>query len=487
MPASPDRSSPAFPPPLHFDRSIPAPRDLVVAAWTDPAQLATWWGPHGFTTTVHEWQPRVGGALRLDLTGPDGTVHPLTGRFESVAPDRLVFLASPLDANGRTLFTTRQTITFTAAGDTTRLRVEVAVTAATADAVPFLAGAAEGWRQNLERLVDHALFAAGSDREIVLSRVVDAPRELVWQAWTDPRHLAHWYGPEGFTLTTHEMKVAPNGVWRFTFHGPDGHQYENHITYLELEAPSRLRYKHGGGKDFEPVNFETTATFTDEGEGRTRITMRSTFASPNARKFVAEHYGAIEGGRQTLGRLGRYVRTLRGGAPVQPASRPFTISRVLRAPRDLVFTAWTETEHLAQWFGPAGCKLEVRRCEIRQGGMLHYGMHLPDGTVMWGRWRVLEVVRPQRLEFVVSFADPAGNLARDERHVGWPLEMHARVTFADHAGIGRGTLVTIECRALGDDPVELRTFDEGHASMQAGWTGTLDQLEAVLARLVAGA
>src|SRR5262245_19065426 len=91
-----------------------------------------------------------------------------------------------------------------------------------------------------------------SDREIVLSRVFDAPRALVFKVWTDPTHLAKWWGPRGFSTTTERMEVNPGGQWRFCMHGPDGRDYQNLITYREVSPPSRLVYKHGGDKDVEP-------------------------------------------------------------------------------------------------------------------------------------------------------------------------------------------------------------------------------------------
>ncbi|HUP62940.1 MAG TPA: SRPBCC family protein [Thermoanaerobaculia bacterium] len=139
------------------------------------------------------------------------------------------------------------------------------------------------------------------DREIRATRVFDAPRELVWKVWTDPVHIAQWWGPNGFTNTISEMEVKPGGVWRFIMHGPDGTDYPNEITYLEVEKPSRLVYDHG------PVpRFRVTVTFEEEG-GRTRLTMRSLFETAEEREKVVEEYGAIEGLNQTLGRLAEHL------------------------------------------------------------------------------------------------------------------------------------------------------------------------------------
>ncbi|HVK19492.1 MAG TPA: SRPBCC family protein [Fimbriiglobus sp.] len=147
---------------------------------------------------------------------------------------------------------------------------------------------------------------ATSDREIVQSRVYDAPRELVFAAWTDPKHVTHWWGPRGFTTTTHEMDVRPGGVWRFVMHGPDGTDYKNRIIYLEVAPPERLAYKHAGEEDTEGVKFHTTVTFADRG-GKTELTMRMVFETAAERNHVVEKYGAVEGGKQTLERLAEFL------------------------------------------------------------------------------------------------------------------------------------------------------------------------------------
>jgi uncharacterized protein YndB with AHSA1/START domain len=139
--------------------------------------------------------------------------------------------------------------------------------------------------------------------------VFDAPRDLVFAAWTDPRHLAQWWGPNGFTTTTHAFDMRPGGVWRFVMHGPDGRDYDNRITYDEIVKPERLVYRHGGGEDVEPVRFRVTVTFEDLG-GKTRLTMRAVFPSAAERDRVVEEYGAAEGATQTLARLAEHLETM---------------------------------------------------------------------------------------------------------------------------------------------------------------------------------
>jgi uncharacterized protein YndB with AHSA1/START domain len=142
-----------------------------------------------------------------------------------------------------------------------------------------------------------------ADREIVITRVLDAPRERVFEVWTDPEQVGHWWGPTGFTTTIYEMDVRPGGVWRYMMHGPDGVDYPNRVDYLEVVRPERLVYDHGSGG--EP-HFHVTVTFAEEG-GRTRLTMRSLFPTAAAREYVVREVKAIEGGNQTVDRLVQYL------------------------------------------------------------------------------------------------------------------------------------------------------------------------------------
>ena len=150
-------------------------------------------------------------------------------------------------------------------------------------------------------------------RSIIGSRMFDAPRELVFSAFTDAKHLAPWWGPDGFTTTTHSFDFRPGGVWRFVMHGPDGRDYENRITYDEIVPPERIVYHHGGGDDVEPVQFRTTVTFEDLG-GKTRLTMRGAFPSAEERARVIREYGADKGLTQTMARLAEHVAALASGA-----------------------------------------------------------------------------------------------------------------------------------------------------------------------------
>ena len=145
-----------------------------------------------------------------------------------------------------------------------------------------------------------------ADREITSTRVFDAPRELVFKMWTERHHMEQWWGPNGFTTTTHQIEVKPGGVWRFIMHGPDGRDYHNLVVFTEVVKPERLVYRHAGEKGTEDVKFHVTVNFEPQGR-KTLLTMRLVFATAAEREEVVTKYGALEGGQQTLARLAAHV------------------------------------------------------------------------------------------------------------------------------------------------------------------------------------
>lgn len=147
--------------------------------------------------------------------------------------------------------------------------------------------------------------SATADREIVISRVIGAPRAQVFEAFTEVRHLSQWWGPKGFTTTTRTFEFRVGGEWDFVMHGPDGSDYPEWITWTELAGPERIEFLHGEVRD-DPNAFESVLTFEDHGEA-TLLEMRTVFATKELRDEAIEKYGAIEGGQQTLSNLAAYV------------------------------------------------------------------------------------------------------------------------------------------------------------------------------------
>jgi uncharacterized protein YndB with AHSA1/START domain len=152
-----------------------------------------------------------------------------------------------------------------------------------------------------------SLDLTSDPRAMIGTREFDAPRDLVYAVFTDPKHLAQWWGPNGFTTTTSSFDMRPGGVWRFVMHGPDGRDYQNRITYEEIVPPARIVYRHGGEPDVEPVQMRQTIVFDDLDGRRTRITWRLDFPSAAERERVIKEYAADTGMVQTLTRLADYL------------------------------------------------------------------------------------------------------------------------------------------------------------------------------------
>src|SRR3954453_1257125 len=155
--------------------------------------------------------------------------------------------------------------------------------------------------------------SATADREIVISRIISAPRDLVLGAFTEVRHLARWWGPEGFTTTTRAFEFRVGGVWDFVMHGPDGTAYQEWISWTEIAPPERIALLHGEPRG-DPNAFESVLTFAPDGAA-TRIEMRTVFPTKELRDEAVAKYRAIEGGQQTLSNLAAYVTEIvRNGA-----------------------------------------------------------------------------------------------------------------------------------------------------------------------------
>jgi uncharacterized protein YndB with AHSA1/START domain len=164
-----------------------------------------------------------------------------------------------------------------------------------------------------------------------------------------------------------------------------------------------------------------------------------------------------------------------------PQAAPFTISRVLDAPRDLVFQVHTDPRHLAEWLSPEGFHNIHSAVDFRPGGTYHYGLEGPGGARMWGRQTYREIVPGAKLVYIQSFSDEEGGLARHPMAAAWPLEMLATVRFED-AGPGK-TRVSLSWHPHESDEAGNETFDSARPGMERGFGGTFVKLEAYLARL----
>jgi uncharacterized protein YndB with AHSA1/START domain len=313
-----------------------------------------------------------------------------------------------------------------------------------------------------------------ADREIVISRNFDAPRELVWQAMTDPRHVIHWWGPRGFTTTIEIMDVRPGGLWRHTMRGPDGTNYPNRSVFTEVIPPERISFSQGGEREGGPsVNFEATWTFDALAEGQTKVTIRMVFPTAAARDFVVQEFGAIEGAQQTLERLGEQL-----AKSTVAADRSVLISRTFDAPRELVWRAWTDPKQMVQWWGPRDFTNPVCEMDVQPGGIWRIVMRSPDGIDYPIKSVYVKVEPPKRLVLVMDCSEHPlewHNLVNPDRDQSRPprLECVQTVTFEDLGGQTKLTIRTeLETAAIRDAMVKL--------GMHEGWNQSLDRLAETL-------
>lgn len=144
------------------------------------------------------------------------------------------------------------------------------------------------------------------EREVVLVRVLDAPREAVFAAWVDAEAFCRWFGPDGFTCTVREMNVRPGGRARFDMVGADGTLYTNRFDYLEVVPSERLVMDHGSDVDDDPARFRVTITLDEQADGKTVLTLRQLHPTVEQRAAVIG-FGAVELGLQTMKKLARHL------------------------------------------------------------------------------------------------------------------------------------------------------------------------------------
>jgi len=161
-------------------------------------------------------------------------------------------------------------------------------------------------------------------------------------------------------------------------------------------------------------------------------------------------------------------------------SNQFIITRSFNAPRELVWKAWTDPDHIKKWLSPDGAEMSVKRIELHPGGTFHYSMKIPNGSEMWGRWIFREITPPERLVLVQSFSDSKGGVTRHPMGPTWPLETLATTVLSEQGG---KTMLTLTWEPLNATKEEIDTFNTSHDSMNGGWEGTFRQFETYLASI----
>lgn len=301
--------------------------------------------------------------------------------------------------------------------------------------------------------------------ELYISRVYDAPVKMVWDAWTDPKQKAHWWGPRGFTITTHSSDLRTGGTWHYTMHGPDGTDYVNKTKYLEVEKYSRMVYDHGGNDEQAPL-FRVTVEFSEKA-GKTKMEMTMALpteeAAKETKKFIKK-----AGGDSTWDRLAEFL---------SPVDR-FVINRSFEAPIEKMFEMWTNPKHFSQWLAPTGFTMKSIEADIKAGGTNFYSMSNGQIT-MYGKIHYKEITKPSKLVYTQIFCDKDGNISRHPAAPTWPETMLTTVCFT--AESENKTRVTINWEVYGEaSAAERETFHQAKSGMTQGWTGSFDKLEEYL-------
>jgi len=309
---------PADAPDFILTRIFAAPRALVYKCWMEPSHLARWWGPKPFTCPVCEVEPRVGGKFHLVMRSPDGADYPMRGTFREIVPNVRIVKEDDVSEHseewhdmvdpdrkgqGKRKIEMLTTVTFEDHGLGTKVTITTRFPSVTLRDNFSKIGMKEGWSSSLEKLEELLDAIKLSPNEINMTLLIDAPRDRVFKAFSDPKGLAVWWGPNGFTTTTHAMNFCEGGNWRYTMHGPDGTDYPNHVIYTKIDPPQSIAWDHHGDAD-HPAEFKAVISFVSEG-GKTRVTLRMILADARQRQGMLA-FGALEGGWQNLARLESY-------------------------------------------------------------------------------------------------------------------------------------------------------------------------------------
>jgi uncharacterized protein YndB with AHSA1/START domain len=316
------RTTSAGLPELHFTRVFDAPKALMWDIWTKPEHMRRWWAPHHFTVPHAEFEAKVGTPIRIDFRAPSGHVFPCYGEVkEVVRHERLVFTTEYRE-NGKLLVVNLFTIAFHAEGGRTRLDINTKVTFAEPEAAESLAGMEQGFTEQLEKLELEAIYAARGDPKklaiacpegspvILMQRLLDGPRELVWECMTTAEHFGRWWGPRKYSNEITDFDVRVGGKWR-VIQRDGADEYVFHGVFREIRKPDRLTWTFGMENMMEGVEVVETYILEDVGNGRTRYSAISVFPSVEARDGMAAtdmEWGAGE----SMDRLDELLRRLKG-------------------------------------------------------------------------------------------------------------------------------------------------------------------------------
>jgi uncharacterized protein YndB with AHSA1/START domain len=221
------------------------------------------------------------------------------------------------------------------------------------------------------------------DRDMIISRVFKAPRELVWKMWTESEHIKHWWGPTGFTSTTSKMEVKPGGVWELVMHGPDGRDYKNEYLFREVVKPEKLVMEHVS----PPWHLKTVYFISLGNKTQIDITMR--FETAQVKAMTIKEFKADEGLRQNMDKLETYLSQT--DAVMSNPQSPFVIERIYNASSEKVWKAITDKEEMKKWY------FDLKEFKPEVGFEFSFIGGRPGGIQYVHKCRITEVIPGKKL------------------------------------------------------------------------------------------
>ena len=306
---------------LTITRIFDAPREIVWKAWTEPELLKKWWGPKYFPAPVSKIDLRVGGRYLSCMRGPDGKEYWSTGVYREIVPkERLVCTDSFADEKGNVVPASHYgmtgewplellvTMTLEDIGGKTRMTLRH-------EGIP--AGmmrelTATGWSESFDKLAEAVvpddrtrIIAERGKQEVIITRIFDAPRNLLFKAYTDPSFIPQWWGPKRFTTVIEKMDVRPGGLWRYVQIDSAGNKYAFHGVYHEILSPGRII----GTFEFEgmPGHVSLETLTLEEIGGKTKLTTKSVFQTVEDRDGMIKA-GMEEGVYESMDRLAELLK-----------------------------------------------------------------------------------------------------------------------------------------------------------------------------------
>ena len=311
-----------------------------------------------------------------------------------------------------------------------------------------------------------------NSNELKIVRVYDAPIEKVWDAWTDPKQKAKWWGPRGFSITTKSKDLKSGGQWIYTMHGPDGVDYPNVTTFFIVEPLKRLEYDHGANENQKAL-FRVNVLFSED-DGMTTMNMTMTFDSSEKAKELS-HFIKTANGNSTWDRLGEYIDETVNHKNI------FLLNRVFETSIEKIFEMFTDPVHIEKWQPPTGFGMKILAGKVEEGNSVFYEMGNHE-VQFFGRSSYQVINRPTFISFIQEFCNDKGQNAKHPGSSSWPARWLTSATFTkEEDSLIRLTLKSELMEHFTAE--ELKAFMDERGGMSIGWNGSLDRLEEALDRI----